>query len=464
MRKYPIYNFLFFITVTLLIGAVKSHADNKNYDKCVEFSKIGLHEPAILNCKMALDSKLEENKNIIPLLYSLSNSYFSINRIDQADNYINQLLELENDPDGETLYLLGLINIRLNKYYEAIRSFESASKKGFESIELKRFYARALFKAKNERESNLVLTGLMYENEDDISSMVQLAENYIQLNDYTRAKNIIMQIKKSDAEYSYSYFLDYIISSSDKNFQKSLEDINKAIMRDRGNVRYLLEKAKLLTIEKKYNLAKYNIKKARDLSPDNIELMKLYENVLDIESMDAKESARNYIKLENYEKAISNYKKAIKLNPSDDQIYFERGQVYLKLKDYTNAETDLITALSMNASFQDKSIYLLLGKIYFLQQKYTESILMIDRELDLNPRNRIAILWQIRTLSKISDYEEAVIYANKLIKISPNEAEGYAILGDIKLYMGNLEESNQYHEKALKIDPNYNIASKKKIL
>ena len=129
-----------------------------------------------------------------------------------------------------------------------------------------------------------------------------------------------------------------------------------------------------------------------------------------------------------------------------------------------NAETDLITALSMNASFQDKSIYLLLGKIYFLQQKYTESILMIDRELDLNPRNRIAILWQIRTLSKISDYEEAVIYANKLIKISPNEAEGYAILGDIKLYMGNLEESNQYHEKALKIDPNYNIASKKKIL
>lgn len=450
--------------VILMLGVVNSYADNKNYDKCIEFSKIGLHEPAILNCKMALDNKEEENINIIPMLYSLSNSYFSINNIEQADNYINQLLELENDPDARTLYLSGLINMRLNKYYAAIQSFEFASKKGFESTELRRLYARALFKAKNERKSNLVLTGLMYENEDDISSMVQLAENYIQLNDFTKAKKIIMQIRKSDAEYSYSYFLDYIISSSNKNYQQSLTDINKAIMRDRDNVKYLLEKTKLLTIKKKYNLAKYNLRKARDLSPDNTVLMKLYENILDIESIDFKESARNNIKSGNYDKSISNYNKAIKLNPSDDQIYFEIGQVYLKLKDYKNAENNLIIALSMNPSLQSKGVYLLLGKIYFQQQQYTESILAIDKELNLDPDNRTAILWQIRTLSKISDYEKAIIYANKLIEISPNEADGYAIFGDIKLYMGDLEESNQYHEKALKIDPNYNIASKKKIL
>ena len=112
-----------------MLGVVNSYADNKNYDKCIEFSKIGLHEPAILNCKMALDNKEEENINIIPMLYSLSNSYFSINNIEQADNYINQLLELENDPDARTLYLSGLINMRLNKYYAAIQSFEFASKK-----------------------------------------------------------------------------------------------------------------------------------------------------------------------------------------------------------------------------------------------------------------------------------------------------------------------------------------------
>jgi tetratricopeptide (TPR) repeat protein len=87
----------------------------------------------------------------------------------------------------------------------------------------------------------------------------------------------------------------------------------------------------------------------------------------------------------------------------------------------------------------------------------------MDKELEINPSNKEALMWQVRSLSEIGDYQEATKYANKLIKYNPDSPDGYAILGDIKLMLGNINESNQLHEKALLIDPDYNIATKTKV-
>jgi tetratricopeptide (TPR) repeat protein len=87
----------------------------------------------------------------------------------------------------------------------------------------------------------------------------------------------------------------------------------------------------------------------------------------------------------------------------------------------------------------------------------------MDKELKVNPSSNEALMWQVRSLSEIGKYEEASIYADKLIKYNPDSPDGYAILGDIKLMLGNINESNLLHEKALSIDPEYDIATKTKV-
>ena len=80
-----------------------------------------------------------------------------------------------------------------------------------------------------------------------------------------------------------------------------------------------------------------------------------------------------------------------------------------------------------------------------------------------NNSNTKALKWQIRTLFEQGNYADAELYANRLIAINPKSPDGYAILGDIKLLMGKISESNDLHSKVIEIAPNYKIATKKKL-
>ena len=68
------------------------------------------------------------------------------------------------------------------------------------------------------------------------------------------------------------------------------------------------------------------------------------------------------IKQKDYESAINYYNKAINLNPSDAILYFERGQLLSKMKNYKNAENDLIIASSLNENLVASNVNLMSEK------------------------------------------------------------------------------------------------------
>ena len=168
------------------------------------------------------------------------------------------------------------------------------------------------------------------------------------------------------------------------------------------------------------------------------------------------------IKQKDYESAINYYNKAINLNPSDAILYFERGQLLSKMKNYKNAENDLIIASSLNENLVASNVNLMLGKIYYQLGERDKSIAFIDKELTINANNKEALLWQIRSYSEAGEYDFAEDYAEKLIEVDPVSPDGYSILGDIKLMKGDIQESNELHNKVIELDPNYNIATRKK--
>ncbi|MDG2186788.1 MAG: tetratricopeptide repeat protein [Hyphomicrobiales bacterium] len=462
IKSLKVINSLLVIISIFVFSIQNSNANEENLEKCVKFSKIGLHAPAIPHCTKILNLEYDEQKTSLALYY-LANSHFSLGNTMSAFNNIDRLIKMNKDYSIEAFYLAGIINLKLSDYDKAANYLKKAIDGGLDGSDTQRLYARGLFKSGQTNLSNLILTGLMYKDLNDKISMTQLAENLIVLKNYKKARDIINNIIENDPDYSYSYYLNYQISRHNNDNQNALSDINKALMRDRNNTVYIVEKIKLLTLEEKFDLAKYNLSQIKKIDPKNKKVSILMENILDIQASNLQYKARNYIKSQDYLSSISHYNKAIKYDPSNPLLYFERGQVYSILKKYPESEQDLLIAISMNKELEENEINFLLGKVFYEQGKINLSIDHMDQELKIHPNNKRVLMWQIRSLSEEGLYSEAEKYAYKLIESSPKSPNGYAILGDIKLMLGKIKESNELHEKALFIDPNYNIATKTKL-
>ncbi len=434
----------------------------RNIEKCTEFSSIGLHVPAIEQCQKAISDGVSEETELV-LLYFLANSNSSIGNNEIAKDLMSRILKANTPARDVDYYLAGLIETKLNNHKEAVLFFEKAILNGLDTGEIKRQYARALFKSGEIRKSNLILTGMFYENSSDAQSMTQLSENLIANGNYAKANHITDRILNINPSYSYAYYLKYIIALKEGNSVNALMNINKAIMRDRRNTKYLIEKVKLLSRDKKYDLAKYNLTIIEELNPKTTITSEILEYILDLQASDLHLNAREMIKYKNYEDAIKYYNKAIKYNPSGAILYFERGQLLSILEEYIGAEKDLKIASSLNDRLIYKNINLMLGKIYYNLDERSKSITHIDKELAINPENKEALLWQIRSYSEVGQYELAEDYARRLLIIDPESPDGYSVLGDIKLMQGDTQKSNELHNKVIELDPNYNIATRKKL-
>tara|TARA_B100001057_G_scaffold238622_2_gene238913 strand:- start:620 stop:2008 length:1389 start_codon:yes stop_codon:yes gene_type:complete len=439
-----------------------THSTEQNIKKCIEFSSIGLHEPAIEQCQKAISDGVN-NKEELELLYYLANSYSSINSNKMASQVMQKLIKANPNARLEDYYLAGIIEIKLNNHNGAINYFEMAIKEGLNSVDINRQLARALFKSGDEKRANLILTGVIFEDNSDIQSMIQLSENYIVGGNLTKANNIIDNVININSDYSYAYYLKYIISITEDNLGDALVHINKAIMRDRKSTKYLFEKVKLLTANKKYDLAKYNLAQIESINPNEPGVPSLLNEILDLQSSDLHSNARVMVKLKNYKDAINYYNKAIKLNPSDEILYFERGQSLLILENYAEAKNDLLIASSMNQKLNENNLNLMLGKIYYKLNERNESIIYMNNELEINSNNQEALLWQIRSYSEAGQYDVAENYAQKFIENNPDSPTGYSILGDIKLMQGDIQKSNELHNRVIELDPNHNIATKKNL-
>ncbi len=458
---------LYIKKITLIISffllSIFQHAqaDEVSAKKCIQFSQIGLHQPAIANCQKALNE--DTNKSRKDLLFSLANSYYSVNKNELANDNINKLFEIERKPNADTFYLAGLINLNLSNYATASNLIEKAIELGNIGIDTKRQYSRALFKSGEESKAILILTGLKYETTNDIQTISQLAENYIIIGDTERAKKLTLEMIEINPDYSYSYYLNHLISRLNNEDNSALVSLNKAIMRDRENTKFQIEKIKLLGSLKKFDMANYNISILNNTDGNYEITSKLINEIKNAEALDTLQKAQESIKSKKYEEALKYYNRLISNDTSDPFLYFERGQILNILMDYENAEIDLKKALSLNAELQSKNIYFILGKNYYQMGNIEKSIEFINYELKQNNSNTKAIKWQIRNLFEQGNYADAELYAKRLIDINPKSSDGYAILGDIKLLMGKISESNDLHNKVIEIDPNYKIATKKKL-
>jgi len=163
-----------------------------------------------------------------------------------------------------------------------------------------------------------------------------------------------------------------------------------------------------------------------------------------------------YTEVGNFQKALDDAEKAIKINPKDATGYNNRGCIFVKSGDDVNkALNDFNKAIELNARYGNAygnraNVYLKMREPQKAISDCTKAIELLSNtgKESMEPYyNRgLAYMNTGETAKALDDY-------NKVIELDPENAEAYAKRGAINSVSGNKQEAIHDYEEFLRLDP-----------
>jgi len=166
-----------------------------------------------------------------------------------------------------------------------------------------------------------------------------------------------------------------------------------------------------------------------------------------------------YFKLNDFEKSIASFDKAIELDPNDAVAYNNRGGTKRELGQYEQAIADFDKAIELNPNYA--VAYLNRGYTKRKLERFDEALLdfnkaIIDfsRTIELNPDD--AVTYQYRGFAKIElkQYEQAIPDLDKAIELNPHIA-AYCHRGFAKKELKQFEQAIADFDKVIELNPNH---------
>jgi len=161
-----------------------------------------------------------------------------------------------------------------------------------------------------------------------------------------------------------------------------------------------------------------------------------------------------------YTKALADYGKAIELDSSFARAYRNRGNLYRDQEDYTKALADYNKAIELDPS--SASGYYNRGLMYYDQKNYPKALTDSSKAIELDPSFTDAYYIRGWIYHGQEDYAKALVDFNKTIELSPSFASAYFMRGRVYHIYAKTEDDYykaiKEYEAALNIDPNFNRA------
>ncbi|NQS90464.1 tetratricopeptide repeat protein [Patescibacteria group bacterium] len=158
---------------------------------------------------------------------------------------------------------------------------------------------------------------------------------------------------------------------------------------------------------------------------------------------------------EDYAESIlteDSFKKAIELNPKNDNAYVGLGWLYKDQGKLVESEQAFKKATELNPK-NDSAYVGLLGQVYRDQVKYPEAELVFKKAIELNPKNDNAYVglgWIYRGQGKFSQAEDSF---KKAIGFNPKNYLAYAELGWLYRDQGKFSPAEDSFKKAMGLNP-----------
>jgi serine/threonine protein kinase/Tfp pilus assembly protein PilF len=161
--------------------------------------------------------------------------------------------------------------------------------------------------------------------------------------------------------------------------------------------------------------------------------------------------------LKEFEKAIEAYNRAIQLAPDFLWVWNNRGEAYAKLGNTQAALADFKKAISLDKS---KSFvpWNNIGKLYYQQQNYEQSIEAYQQALAVNPNYLPALIGLGNVLKNSRRYSDALEVYEQALAIDDNSYEAWYGRGLVEESLFQYQNAKQSYEKAFALKPDWEMA------
>jgi len=163
-----------------------------------------------------------------------------------------------------------------------------------------------------------------------------------------------------------------------------------------------------------------------------------------------------YYILKQHSKAISHYNKAIELDPKFSFAYNNRGAAYGDLGEHDKGISDYTKALEINP--KSTQAYYNMGDAYYAKGEYDRAISVYNKAIEINPKHadayhNLGVVYYIK-----GEYDQAISNYTKALEINPRHAEAYYNRGFAYQNKGIYDQAILDHTKAIEINPKYTKA------
>ena len=189
-------------------------------------------------------------------------------------------------------------------------------------------------------------------------------------------------------------------------------------------------------------LARYHLREALRLKPDNAEYLALLGKFYAVDPRDDEEP----------QKALELCNRAVELAPSNYKMYIERSAVLRNLGEYEKALEDAETAIRLKPNFwsyrRRAEALTGLGRLDTALADYT-------RALTESPHDVWAYKGRAQILLKLANYDAAIDDLNRSLELHPKSAGVYTTRGTVFAAMGDSEAALADFNTAIECDSQY---------
>ncbi len=157
--------------------------------------------------------------------------------------------------------------------------------------------------------------------------------------------------------------------------------------------------------------------------------------------------------MEDYDKAIGHYTKAIELNPDYTGAYNNRGNAYGNIGEYDKAIQDYDKAVARRPNYA--KAYYNRGLAYARKGEHDRAIVDFDKAIELEPDYAEAYKNRGIAYGQKGEYIHAFANFNKAIELNPNDADAYYSRGITYYRKGEHDRAILDFNKTIELKPDY---------
>ncbi|MBQ6006071.1 MAG: tetratricopeptide repeat protein [Selenomonadaceae bacterium] len=206
-----------------------------------------------------------------------------------------------------------------------------------------------------------------------------------------------------------------------------------------------------------FNLATENFQRAFELNSNDEYILKnlaeLYVQTDNRNSVDWQKFGTAYFYLNNCDKAVEFYTKAVEIKPDDVTAWHDLGMIAFSSEDYDRAIAHFEKALVLDPTRKKAASCYILGIIYFQRDEIEKARTYLTKATDLAPKE--AFVW--RGLGdvyyKLEDWDKAVEYFSKAFELDPKDEVTCRKLADCYDAFGKIYEAAYEEAQAKAVTP-----------